>query len=617
VARGQQAAGPEAALGAAPPPRFWCAPLDMSCRRQLAQRPWLFQRRRGVVLARRLLLPPRAQPQESVTTSANHRPRVAVRSRRRPGAAADVPAPWARAAGHMCGVRSPQLLSRCRHTGARGDYTIRSFSDEHGESNWDRQLRLTGEAKQQQQQQQQQQHGVDLRVDPADGNAYTREDFLEHYGSLDAWNAAEPVSSGRELRMDPTDSNWYTQAEFYAEYGSNAEWEAAARSGVDFGATAGSINSGHAGSGPGRAKGAAKTTTAAAPLATRLSGGDGWGAPHTRTPVAQQQQQQQQQPAEPPLQLSRAYHNTISTQVAQGLTAASQSTVARARAAGVPEQVLEAAMQGLPFPKGLAVAGAREAGDQPPPRWGSSSSSSSSSSSRWSTRAAAAAAPQSSTPAGAAPRGLDEAAHRLELEDLGATALRSRARQAGLSPVAQRQELVSRLVAHARALARDGTGVGDGAGDGARARGGGLGEVGWLDVARLTQAVDIEHYSNATLKQWCARNGLPQGGAKKVLVDRLQQFAKGAKSREAANITTSRNKKFDIYAMNQSANPATTFVTISSSMCYVDLGHGLNYDRCAPSCLPLTMRRDYAVGLLTRYVPVVAGIAGLINHSNC
>eukprot|EP00946_MAST-07B_sp_MAST-7B-sp1_P003235 g3235.t1 len=54
-----------------------------------------------------------------------------------------------------------------------------------------------------------------------DGYAYTRSEFLEHFGGTHEWNTA-PV----ETRYD-RDGNTYTQAAFYAHYGRLDEWNAA------------------------------------------------------------------------------------------------------------------------------------------------------------------------------------------------------------------------------------------------------------------------------------------------------------------------------------------------------------------------------------------------------
>ena len=76
----------------------------------------------------------------------------------------------------------------------------------------------------------------ELRIDPADGNAYTRADFIAEYGGTREWELAKPAAAtappavpqaAEELRIDPADGNAYTRADFIAEYGSTREWELA------------------------------------------------------------------------------------------------------------------------------------------------------------------------------------------------------------------------------------------------------------------------------------------------------------------------------------------------------------------------------------------------------
>jgi len=88
---------------------------------------------------------------------------------------------------------------------------------------------------------------VERRVDPADGNAYTKEEFIQAYGGLKEWDlASNEVSQGQnaplnqfssistsleeERRVDPSDGNLYTKNEFVQAYGGLKEWDMAAES---------------------------------------------------------------------------------------------------------------------------------------------------------------------------------------------------------------------------------------------------------------------------------------------------------------------------------------------------------------------------------------------------
>ena len=53
----------------------------------------------------------------------------------------------------------------------------------------------------------------------ADGNSYTRAQFVELYGGTEEWDA-------REQRVE-VDGNAYTRAEFIEHYGGTDEWDAA------------------------------------------------------------------------------------------------------------------------------------------------------------------------------------------------------------------------------------------------------------------------------------------------------------------------------------------------------------------------------------------------------
>ena len=53
---------------------------------------------------------------------------------------------------------------------------------------------------------------LEKRVDPSDGNAYTREEFIEAYGGTDEWDAAAPGSGGAD-----DDEDWGDQQEAWGE----------------------------------------------------------------------------------------------------------------------------------------------------------------------------------------------------------------------------------------------------------------------------------------------------------------------------------------------------------------------------------------------------------------
>lgn len=96
----------------------------------------------------------------------------------------------------------------------------------------------------------------ELRVDPADGNAYSRADFVAQYGGTAEWDAvgarmeaerqrqaaaaaeaerqrqaAMMGGGGGERRIDSSDGNAYTREEFIDAYGGTAEWDRAQRVG--------------------------------------------------------------------------------------------------------------------------------------------------------------------------------------------------------------------------------------------------------------------------------------------------------------------------------------------------------------------------------------------------
>eukprot|EP01065_Artemidia_motanka_P043584 TRINITY_DN6065_c0_g1_i2.p1 TRINITY_DN6065_c0_g1~~TRINITY_DN6065_c0_g1_i2.p1 ORF type:complete len:219 (+),score=69.76 TRINITY_DN6065_c0_g1_i2:96-752(+) len=78
----------------------------------------------------------------------------------------------------------------------------------------------------------------ETRVDKADGNRYTKADFVAQYGGLAEWIAAAPKPvvprGGRGAgapagKRQDVDGRYYTKAEFKKEYGGYAQWDAAPR----------------------------------------------------------------------------------------------------------------------------------------------------------------------------------------------------------------------------------------------------------------------------------------------------------------------------------------------------------------------------------------------------
>ena len=71
------------------------------------------------------------------------------------------------------------------------------------------------------------------RVDPTDGNAYTKDEFVQAYGGLKEWEDAAGNSTTTqeevevERRIDPSDGNLYTKEEFIQAYGGLKEWDKA------------------------------------------------------------------------------------------------------------------------------------------------------------------------------------------------------------------------------------------------------------------------------------------------------------------------------------------------------------------------------------------------------
>eukprot|EP01062_Namystynia_karyoxenos_P014641 TRINITY_DN1527_c2_g1_i1.p1 TRINITY_DN1527_c2_g1~~TRINITY_DN1527_c2_g1_i1.p1 ORF type:complete len:252 (+),score=68.86 TRINITY_DN1527_c2_g1_i1:88-756(+) len=65
------------------------------------------------------------------------------------------------------------------------------------------------------------------RLDPVDGNAYTKQEFVKQYGGETEWSVAAVAPAGEERRMDPVDGNRYTKKQFMQQYGGLTEWEAA------------------------------------------------------------------------------------------------------------------------------------------------------------------------------------------------------------------------------------------------------------------------------------------------------------------------------------------------------------------------------------------------------
>ena len=70
-----------------------------------------------------------------------------------------------------------------------------------------------------------------------DGYAYTRAEFLAHFGGAHEWNSA-PV----ETRYD-RDGNTYTQAAFFAHYGGLNEWRVARPANANVGQASSSSSS--------------------------------------------------------------------------------------------------------------------------------------------------------------------------------------------------------------------------------------------------------------------------------------------------------------------------------------------------------------------------------------
>ena len=70
----------------------------------------------------------------------------------------------------------------------------------------------------------------EYRRDPSDGQAYTKQDFLDCYGGSAEWEKATIVSGAaqKERRTDPSDGRQYTKEDFKACYGGYKEWDAAA-----------------------------------------------------------------------------------------------------------------------------------------------------------------------------------------------------------------------------------------------------------------------------------------------------------------------------------------------------------------------------------------------------
>ena len=58
----------------------------------------------------------------------------------------------------------------------------------------------------------------------SDGNSYTKEEFVDHYGGLAEWMIAE--SCPGEYRT-AKDGETYTKEEFIAHYGGTDEWDVA------------------------------------------------------------------------------------------------------------------------------------------------------------------------------------------------------------------------------------------------------------------------------------------------------------------------------------------------------------------------------------------------------
>ena len=63
---------------------------------------------------------------------------------------------------------------------------------------------------------------ADLKIDPADGKAYTKQSFIDHYGDPTIWDLA-----GEVLRIDTADGKVYNKQSFIEQYHSTAEWNQA------------------------------------------------------------------------------------------------------------------------------------------------------------------------------------------------------------------------------------------------------------------------------------------------------------------------------------------------------------------------------------------------------
>lgn len=70
----------------------------------------------------------------------------------------------------------------------------------------------------------------EMRIDPSDGQPYSKSSFVEAYGGTAEWDAAtvhDTADAAPERRLDPSDGQPYTQASFVQAYGGTAEWDAA------------------------------------------------------------------------------------------------------------------------------------------------------------------------------------------------------------------------------------------------------------------------------------------------------------------------------------------------------------------------------------------------------
>jgi len=86
------------------------------------------------------------------------------------------------------------------------------------------------------------------RIDPSDGSAYTRDEFIEAYGGTAEWDRAQPVggaaaggAAAAGKRLDPSDGNAYTREEFIDNYGGTAEWDRARPVGAAAGGSLGAV----------------------------------------------------------------------------------------------------------------------------------------------------------------------------------------------------------------------------------------------------------------------------------------------------------------------------------------------------------------------------------------